>query len=50
MEVETQDAQGPDRVIDVDAENKNADETLFWKICLFCEAHLHREDPEKHDV
>ena len=45
-----QDTQGPDRVIDVDAEKKDPDETLFWKICIFCEAHLRREDTEKQNL
>jgi hypothetical protein len=35
-----------DRVIDVDREKISADEALFWKICVFCEAHLALECKE----
>jgi hypothetical protein len=35
-----------DRVIDVDREKISADEALFWKVCVFCEAHLGPEYKE----
>jgi hypothetical protein len=38
------DAAGPDRVVDVDAEKKSDQDTFFWKICIFCEAHLRKHD------
>lgn len=39
-----------DRVIDVDRDKLAADEALFWKVCVFCEAYLgpeHKEDTDE---
>jgi hypothetical protein len=35
-----------DRVIDVDREKLSPNEALFWKICVFCEAHLGLQSKE----
>jgi len=38
-----------DRVIDVDREKLTEDEALFWKVCVFCEAHLGPEYKDDAD-
>ena len=38
-----------DHVIDVDKDKISADEELFWKVCVFCEAQLGPEHKEGTD-